>query len=466
MEKSQKQLVIGLSALAAVVIGALVWFFARPEGGGSLLPGGSNLPPLPSEIVVESPDEARQATSDTFGKLQGGADAATTEYEQIRGSGSSVSQGASGALSNAQSVQSRVAELKRNGKEYLEDYLRQTYEAKGAFDTQKILSLPLGDTNAFERFLANLAQFDTNASKQIGEVLLRRTSYGIEFDENSLEGYLAKNYAKGNLDYAAMKEMPIRNELGLLFLMTEMFYSDHRSIIDKNLESVIAHKVSLIPKNNIINPRYQNLNRIHSFFQVAQGNQKVDAIRSLRESQLFYLQAGNYPLLKKDSDKTLFAEGSRLLEKYKSVATIEDVKSKDISGDLAAGKALLAKMEASEEFKKYYMGITTVNSFLAALEIVNGNPGAAADHIKRNESYQFVDADGMTRPSGLMNINWNYAIAYEATGDFLAAKGEKAAAKSAYESARDAMLRYSYARPHYVLPREQTAGIEKKIRNL
>lgn len=224
MEKSQKQLTVGLSALAVVIIGALVWFFARPEGG-SLLPGRSNLPPLPSEIVLESPDEARQATSDTFGKLQGGAEAATTEYEQIRGSGSSVSQGASGALSNAQSIQSRVAELKRNGKEYLEDYLRQTYEAKGTFDTKKVLSLPLGDASAFERFLSTLSQFDSEALKKIGPVLLQRTSFGIEFDESSLEGYLAKNYQSGQLDYTKMKDLQIRNELSLLFLMTEIYYS-------------------------------------------------------------------------------------------------------------------------------------------------------------------------------------------------------------------------------------------------
>lgn len=50
-------------------------------------------------------------------------------------------------------MQAKIAEMKRNGKEYLEDYLVKTYEGKGAFVTEKLLSLPLGDANAMERFL-------------------------------------------------------------------------------------------------------------------------------------------------------------------------------------------------------------------------------------------------------------------------------------------------------------------------
>ena len=121
--------------------------------------------------------------------------------------------------------------MKKNGKEYLEDYLQKTYEAKGVFDVKKIQTLPLGDAGAFERFLATVSQFDNPALQKIGPALLSRTSFDLEFDENSLEGYLSKNYPAGNLDYAKMKELPIRNELGLLFLMTEIYYSNSRSVI-------------------------------------------------------------------------------------------------------------------------------------------------------------------------------------------------------------------------------------------
>lgn len=165
------------------------------------------------------------------------------------------------------------------------------------------------------------------------------------------------------------------------------------------MEAVIAHKVSLIPKNVIVNPRYQNLNRIYSFFQVAQGKTTVDVSRNLRESQLMYLQAGNYPLLRNQSDKDLFADGSRLMEKYKEVKSIADAKTKDYAGDLAAGKELVAKMDASVEFKKYYIGITSFNSFLSALELLNGNGDAAVEFVKKNETYMFTDADGNQRPT-------------------------------------------------------------------
>lgn len=215
----------------------------------------------------------------------------------------------------------------------------------------------------------------------------------MEFDQNSLEGYLSKNYSIGNMDYEKMKEMPIRNELGLLFLMTEIYYSQHKQVLDDKLEGVIAHKISLIPKNNIINPRYQNLNRIYSFFQVVRGKEQINAARTLRESQLQYLQAGNYPLLKAESDKNLFSEGSRILEKYKDVKSIEQAKTKDYAKDLAEAKALLAKMDASADFKKYYLGIVVFNNFIGALEIVNGNPSAAVERVRHNEGYQFVNAD-------------------------------------------------------------------------
>lgn len=262
-----------------------------------------------------------------------------------------------------------------------------------------MLSLPLGDTGAFERFLGTLSQYDPAALGKIGPALLKRTTFGLEFDENSLEGYLSKNYASGKLDYAKMKELPIRNELGLLFLMTEIYYSPSRQVIDTNLEGVIAHKVNLIPKNNIVNPRYQNLNRIHSFFQVANGKESITPARTLREAQLQYLQAGNYPLLKKDSDKELFAEGSRLLEKYKTVKSMEDAKKLPVAADLSTARTLLKKMDASEDFKKYYIGVTIFNNFIAALEIVNGNPDAAIASIKHNDDYQFMDADGLSRPA-------------------------------------------------------------------
>lgn len=295
-----------------------------------------------------------------------------------------------------------MAQLKKNGKEYLEDYLKSSYDSKQAFDSQKMLTLPLGDAAAFERFLGSLSQFDPAALEKIGPVLLKRTSFGLEFDENSLEGYLSKNYASGKLDHEKMKGLAIRNELGLLFLMTEIYYSPSKSVLDANLEAVIAHKVSLIPKNVIINPRYQNLNRIHSFFQVVNGKASIDAARTLREAQLMYLQAGNYPLLKAESDKQLFAEGSRLLEKYKNVNSLEQAKAQNVSADLTAARALIAKMDASSDFKKYYMGVVPFNHFIAALEIVNGNPDAAPVAIAHNEGYTFTNADGVSIPANAL----------------------------------------------------------------
>lgn len=308
----------------------------------------------------------------------------------MEGSGATKS---GGTVANGQSIASKVAELKKNGKEYLESYLQTAYEAKQPFDTQKILTLPLGDAGAFERFLGTLSQYDPEALGKIGPALLKRTSFGLEFDENSLEGYLAKNYASGKLDYEKMKGLSIRNELGLLFLMTEIYYSPSKQIIDANLEGVIAHKVGLIPKNVIVNPRYQNLNRILSFFQVANGKTSVNASRTLRESQLMYLQAGNYPLLKSESDKALFAEASRLLEKYKNVTSMDEVKAQNVVADITAARGLLTKMDASADFKKYYMGIVVFNHAIGALEIANGNPDAAVSAIKHNEGYQFVNAD-------------------------------------------------------------------------
>lgn len=315
--------------------------------------------------------------------------------------------------------------MKRNGKEYLEDYLTKTYEAKAPYNTEKLLTLPLGDGNAMERFLGTLSQFDPSALAKIGPALLQRNSFGMIFDANSLEGYLAKNYVAGNMDYEKMKEMPIRNELGLLFLMTEIYYSPQNKILDDKLEGVIAHKIGLIPKNNITNPRYQNLNRIYSFFQVVRGKEEINATRTLREAQLQYLQAGNFPLLKTDADRNLFSEGSRLLEKYKDVRSVEQVKSKEFVKDLAEAKALIVKMDASADFKKYYLGIVVFNNFIAALEIVNGNPTAAVERIGRNETYQFVNADGVTRPASSMVMDWNYAIAYEALGDQRASQGNE-----------------------------------------
>lgn len=363
-------------------------------------------------------------------------------------------------------MQSKIAEMKRNGKEYLEDYLQKTYESKAAFSTDKILSLPLGDANAMERFLGTLSQFDPEALAKIGPALLQRSSFGMEFDENSLEGYISKNYAVGGMDYAKMKEMPIRNELGLLFLMTEIYYSQHKAILDDKLEDVIAHKISLIPKNNIINPRYQNLNRVYSFFQVVRGKEEINAARTLRESQLQYLQAGNYPLLKTEADKNLFSEGSRLLEKYKDVKSLEQVKAKDYAKDLSEAKTLIAKMDASADFKKYYLGIVVFNNFIGALEIVAGNPAAAVERVRHNEGYQFVNADGATRPASSMVLDWNYSVAYEALGDLLASQGNESGAKDAYQSALERMTKYAYTRPHYVLPREQTKKLKQKIENL
>lgn len=192
--------------------------------------------------------------------------------------------------------------------------------------------------------------------------------------------------------------------------------------ISEGLESVIAEKINLIPKNNIVNPRYQNLNRIYSFFQVIRGKESITAARTLREAQLQYLQAGNYPLLRSDSDKKLFAEGSRLLEKYKTVSNLQDVKAKDYKKDLSEARALLVQMDASADFQKYYMGIVVFNNFIAALEIVDGNPDAALKQIQHNEQYQFTNADGMVRPASSMVLDWNYSIAHEAKGDLLASQ--------------------------------------------
>jgi hypothetical protein len=464
-KKPSAALIAGIVALV-FVLGIAAFFFLKDKEG-SIAENGSSNEPLPKEIVVASPDEARNAASEILGRTASGTALSSTEYGQLRkemqGTGTTKT---GGTVANGETIASKVAELKKNGKEYLEDYLRNTYETKQSFDTQKILALPLGDAGAFERFLSTLSQYDPAALGKIGPALLKRTTFGIEFDENSLEGYLAKNYTAGNLDYEKMKGLSIRNELGLLFLMTEIYYSPSKKIIDQKLEGVIAHKVSLIPKNNIVNPRYQNLNRILSFFQVTNGKESINAARTLREAQLQYLQAGNYPLLKTEADKTLFADASRLLEKYKAVASMEDVKKQSVSADLTAARGLLTKMDASADFKKYYLGVAVFNNFIAALEIANGNPDAAVAAIKHNDDYQFVNADGLARPASSMGQDWNYAVAYEAKGDVLLAKGEKDGAKQAYETGKEHMSEYSFARPHYVLPREYVKKLVSKIANL
>lgn len=395
-KKTSPAVIAGIVVLVLALCAA-AYFLLKD---GRLADNGSDNAPLPKEIVVESPEEARNSAKDALGRAQSGSSVSTTEYQQIRSNMTGSVQ--SGTLANVQTISSKVAELKKNGKEYLEDYLQTAYESKKPFDTQKILDLPLGDAGAFERFLSTLSQYDPAALGKIGPALLKRTSFGLEFDENSLEGYLSKNYASGNLDYEKMKSLSIRNELGLLFLMTEIYYSSHRDRLDSKLEEVIAHKVALIPKTNIINPRYQNLNRIHSFFQVVGGKESINAARTLREAQLQYLQAGNYPLLRSQSDKDLFAEASRLLEKYKTVTSLEEAKKQNVTADITAARGLLTRMDASADFKKYYLGVAVFNNFIAALEIVNGNPDAAVSAIKHNDDYQFVNADGLTRPASSM----------------------------------------------------------------
>lgn len=229
MEKSNKQTTYAIGAIAVIAIAAGAWFFL--SGNSNLSSDGTN--DLPKEFVVESPEESRNGVSTEMNRIRASGSGSDAEYEQIRKNEANANSGAtaSGTSTNTQTTQSRIAELKKNGKEYLEDYLQQTYEEKGTFDTNKLKTLPLGDAGAFERFLATVSQYDNPALQKIGPALLSRTSYGIEFDENSLEGYLSKNYPTGNLDYAKMKELPIRNELGLLFLMTEIYYSNSRSVI-------------------------------------------------------------------------------------------------------------------------------------------------------------------------------------------------------------------------------------------
>lgn len=83
VKKPSKALVAGIIVLV-VAIGVAAFFFFKGGSGGNIAENGSSKDPLPKEIVVESPDEARNAASDVLKISQSGAAVSNTEYEQIR----------------------------------------------------------------------------------------------------------------------------------------------------------------------------------------------------------------------------------------------------------------------------------------------------------------------------------------------------------------------------------------------
>lgn len=454
-----------LLVVAVAVLGGIGAYVAMMGGNTAGTPTGTpsdaSTAPIPKEIALESPDETKQQVAASLSGNVATVDATNAEFEDVRKQMEAAMKrtGSTGALANTDTMAKKVAELKKNGKEYLEDYLMASHKEGKTIDSSKVQTLPLGDVSSFERFLDDLVRYDPKNLENIGKVLISRNAYGIEMDPESFEGHIQSNYKAGTIDYAKLKNLPIRSDLHLLFLMTEAFYSDKRSaVVNPQLEEAVAAKIALIPKGNLMNPRYRNLSRVHSFFQVANGKETVSVARSLRESQLSYLQAGNYPLLTKESDKELFAEGSRLLEKYKEVRSVEEAKSKDYKADLQAAKKLLAKMEGSEDFRKYYMGVANFNYFISSLEILDGKYDDAVASILRNEKYEFVNADGVKRTVNPAFQHWYLSIAQEAKGDSLTGD----AAKAAWDEAIKEMTAYSYARPYYVLPREHLKKLAAK----
>lgn len=82
-KKPSAALIAGIVVLV-LAIGMAAFFLLKGKTGGNVAENGSSNEPLPKEIVVESPDEARSAASDILGRAQSGTALSAAEYEQLR----------------------------------------------------------------------------------------------------------------------------------------------------------------------------------------------------------------------------------------------------------------------------------------------------------------------------------------------------------------------------------------------